>query len=78
MTGRLYKVSSQTKQSCWTPSFVKAHLIRTREAGPSQAPEILRFKTWLLGISPMVWRRVQMPASVMLRGLHDVIQVAMC
>jgi hypothetical protein len=44
---------------------------------PSQAPEILQFKVWLLGISPMVWRRVQVPATMTLRELHGVIQMAM-
>jgi hypothetical protein len=43
----------------------------------STAPEILQFKVWLLGISPMIWRRVQLPASMTLRELHGVIQVAM-
>lgn len=37
----------------------------------------MQFKVWLLGISPMVWRRVQVPASMTLRELHGVIQVAM-
>ncbi|MBO1908636.1 plasmid pRiA4b ORF-3 family protein [Microvirga sp. 3-52] len=40
-------------------------------------PEILQFKVWLLGISPMVWRRVQVPATMTLRELHGVFQVAM-
>ena len=44
---------------------------------PSRPPEILQFKVWLLGISPMVWRRVQVPDSMTLRELHGVIQVAM-
>ena len=44
---------------------------------PSPAPEILQFKVWLLGISPMVWRRVQVPASMTLRELHGVFQVVM-
>ncbi len=30
-----------------------------------------------MGISPMIWRRVQVPASMTLRELHGVIQVAM-
>tara|TARA_R110000868_G_scaffold276108_2_gene535777 strand:- start:2417 stop:3052 length:636 start_codon:yes stop_codon:yes gene_type:complete len=34
-------------------------------------------KVWLLGISPMVWRRVQILDSCTLRELHGVIQVAM-
>jgi hypothetical protein len=43
----------------------------------STTPEILQFKVRLLGISPMVWRRIQVPASMTLRELHGVIQVAM-
>ncbi len=32
---------------------------------------------WLLGISPMVWRRVLVSNTCTLRELHGVIQVAM-
>jgi Plasmid pRiA4b ORF-3-like protein len=38
---------------------------------------ILQIKFWLSGISPMVWRRVQVPSSFTLREFHGVIQVAM-
>src|ERR1700722_15484503 len=38
---------------------------------------ILQVKVWLTGISPMVWRRVLVPAMFTLRELHGVIQVAM-
>ena len=37
----------------------------------------MQFKVWLLGLSPMVWRRVHVPAAITLRQLHGVIQVAM-
>jgi hypothetical protein len=37
----------------------------------------VRVKVWLLGISPMVWRRVLVPRACTLRELHGVIQVAM-
>jgi len=37
----------------------------------------VQIKVWLLGISPMVWRRVLVPVSLTLRELHGVIQVAM-
>ena len=37
----------------------------------------MQFKVWLLGLSPMVWRRVHVPATFTLRQLHGVIQVAM-
>jgi hypothetical protein len=38
---------------------------------------IMQVKVWLLGISPMVWRRVLVPAAFTLREPHGVIQVAM-
>ncbi|QRM35175.1 plasmid pRiA4b ORF-3 family protein [Microvirga sp. VF16] len=37
----------------------------------------MQFKVWLLGISPMIWRRVRLPTSMTLRQLHGVVQVAM-
>jgi len=39
--------------------------------------EIVQIKAWLLGISPMVWRRVLAPSNCTLHELHGVIQVAM-
>lgn len=38
---------------------------------------ILQIKVWLLGINPMVWRRVLVPSGSTLRELHGVLQVAM-
>jgi hypothetical protein len=38
---------------------------------------VLQVKVWLVGISPMVWRRVLVPASFTLRELHGVVQVTM-
>jgi hypothetical protein len=38
---------------------------------------ILQVKVGLAGISPMIWRRVLVPATFTLRELHGVIQVAM-
>ena len=38
---------------------------------------ILRIKVRLLGISPMIWRRVVVPDSMTLRELHGVVQLAM-
>ena len=38
---------------------------------------MLTIKVWLVGISPMVWRRVLVPASCTRRELHGVIQVTM-
>ncbi|MBG0792344.1 hypothetical protein IYY11_02580 [Methylocystis sp. H62] len=37
----------------------------------------IRFKVWLLGLSPMVWRRLDVPTASTLRQLHGVIQGAM-
>ncbi len=52
-------------------------------ADPDAAPPaadaagVVRVKVWLLGISPMVWRRLLMPDTCTLRELHGMIQVAM-
>ena len=46
-------------------------------SAPAMSGTIMQFKVWLLGLSPMVWRRVHVPATFTLRQLHGVIQVAM-
>ena len=46
-------------------------------AGSPLAGEIIQIKVWLMGISPMIWRRLHVPASITLRELHGVLQVAM-
>ena len=38
---------------------------------------VVQVKAWLLGIGPMVWRRLLVPDTCTLRELHGVIQVAM-
>lgn len=38
---------------------------------------ILQLKVRLIGISPMIWRRMLVPVSVSLRELHGILQVAM-
>ncbi len=43
----------------------------------SPTPEIYQLKVRLLGISPMIWRRVLIPASTTLHELHGILQVAM-
>ncbi len=43
----------------------------------SSAGSILQLKIRLLGISPMIWRRVLVPTSSTLQELHGVIQAAM-
>ena len=49
------------------------------ESVMSAAPpgSILQLKVRLLGISPMVWRRVLVPDAVSLLELHGVVQLAM-
>jgi hypothetical protein len=44
---------------------------------PTSMGSILQLKIRLLGLSPMVWRRVLVPERYTLRALHGVIQVAM-
>ena len=56
--------------------------MRSVAAAPPSEPAadantVLQVKAWLVGISPMVWRRVLVPATFTLRELHGVIQVAM-
>ena len=46
-------------------------------AAAAAGAESVKIKVWLLGISPMVWRRVLVPSTCTLRELHGVIQVAM-
>ena len=47
-------------------------------AKPSEPPTdptcaILQFKIRLMGISPMIWRRVLVPATFTVRQLHGVV-----
>jgi hypothetical protein len=51
----------------------------TKNLAPSVAGAnaIVQVKVWLLGISPMVWRRVLVVSGCTLRELHGVFQVAM-
>jgi len=39
--------------------------------------DIIQLKVRLLGISPMIWRRVMVPTTMTLHELHGVLQVAM-
>ena len=48
-----------------------------KPVNPGADPEsVLQIKVRLLGISPMVWRRLLVPESTSLRELHGVVQVA--
>ena len=42
-----------------------------------ESTRIVQLKIRLLGISPMIWRRVLVPACVSLRELHGILQVSM-
>ncbi len=42
-----------------------------------KAADILQIRIELEGLEPAIWRRVRVPASIMLGKLHRVIQVAM-
>ena len=44
---------------------------------PDETPAILQFRVWLKGLSPMVWRRLQVPSTMTLREFHGVLQIAM-
>ena len=56
---------------------LKLPLSRGPSAPSADANAIVQVKVWLLGISPMVWRRVLVPSGCTLRELHGVFQVAM-
>jgi hypothetical protein len=51
--------------------------VRTRPAFTSPAGPILQLKMRLIGISPMIWRRVLLPVAWTLEELHGAIQAAM-
>ena len=46
-------------------------------ASPEASTRIVQLKVRLLGLSPMIWRRVLVPESVTLRELHGILQVGM-
>ncbi len=39
--------------------------------------QVIRISITLLDVDPAIWRRIEVPASVTLEGLHDVIQILM-
>jgi hypothetical protein len=50
---------------------------RSSRKPPPEENGVVQLKVWLLGISPMIWRRLLVPSACTLRELHGVIQVAM-
>ncbi len=53
----------------------------TKVAGSSAVVDdkvgVLRFRVWLKDVSPMVWRRFEVPSTLTLQELHGVLQVVM-
>lgn len=56
---------------------VPDHGQRLRRAVVTQPANVYHLHISLLEIEPAVWRRVQVPAHMSLRKLHDVVQAAM-
>ena len=46
-------------------------------ASLGESTRIVQLKVRLLGLSPMVWRRVLVPDSATLRELHGILQMGM-
>ena len=46
-------------------------------ASLEESIRIVQLKVRLLGLSPMIWRRVLVPESATLRELHGILQVGM-
>ena len=49
----------------------------SRAGGLSDAGAIMRLKVCLLGLTPMVWRRMEVSKAMTLQELHGVIKAAM-
>ena len=43
----------------------------------SADPEVVQMRIRLIGVSPMIWRRVLVPVSTTLHELHGIFQVPM-
>src|SRR5437016_5225926 len=54
-----------------------AWLPQHRTARNSPGKKIFQIQVALLGTSPPIWRRLQVPAEIRLADLHEVLQVAM-
>ena len=54
-----------------------AWLPQHRTARKSPGKKIFQIQVALLGTSPPIWRRLQVPAEIRLADLHEVLQVAM-
>lgn len=47
------------------------------EQSPQVSPKIYQLKIYLEGISPMIWRRVQVSEDISLADLHGIFQILM-
>jgi hypothetical protein len=56
---------------------VLAHGLSVRRKKASSPPQVYRLHLSLLETEPLIWRRLQVPANITLRRLHDVFQIAM-
>jgi len=56
-----------------TPKRARSVLEAAPSAADADGAEIVQIKVWLLGISPMVWRRVLVASTCTLHELHGVI-----
>jgi len=63
------------------PSSKKGQIIRGRFPGPiKHIPDpalVYQFKVSLVGIRPLIWRRIQVPGTASLADLHTIIQICM-
>jgi hypothetical protein len=60
-----------------SPNMLKPDMPSSSSSLPTSTGSVLQLKIRLLGLSPMVWRRVLVPETYSLRELHGVIQVTM-
>ena len=75
--GRLGSAAVLTPGSLRGSRHEVRHARGTRPAFTSPTGSILQVKMRLVGISPMIWRRVLLPVAWTLEELHGVIQAAM-
>ena len=50
---------------------------RTAKTAISSIDEIASVRIELVGSEPLIWREVEVPTSITLKGLHNVVQAAM-
>src|SRR5580704_14935874 len=58
-------------------SVARTVVLRRGIVGATQSGAIYQFKVALVGITPLIWRRVQVTGDYTLAQLHRVLQVVM-